>query len=86
MHMLSCILLFYANKVVVGSGSECTSKYVGEGVTYGVFLGIICIFLHTSDMLRQIMRTLGYVIMMLHHEMMSCGTSMMSCHDIVMMS
>ena len=39
-----CVLvleLFVKNiKVVEGSGSEGASKYVGEGVTYGVFLVI----------------------------------------------
>ena len=32
------------NKVVEGSGSEGTPKYVGEGVTYGVFLGVLIEF------------------------------------------
>ena len=30
--------LCFNNKAVVGSGSEVAPKYVGEGVTYGVFL------------------------------------------------
>ena len=41
---LLCVLileLFVTNiKAVEGSGSKGTSKYVGEGVTYGVFLVI----------------------------------------------
>ena len=38
--LLSCVIVFaFLNiKVVEGSGSKGTSKYVGEGVTYGVFL------------------------------------------------
>ena len=30
--------------MTVGSGSEGASKYMGEGVTYGVFLGTLVIF------------------------------------------
>ena len=39
--LLSCVSVFtflLNIKVVEGSGSEGASKYVGEGVTYGVFL------------------------------------------------
>ena len=32
-------IFMFVNKVVVGSGSKGTPKYVGEGVTYGVFFG-----------------------------------------------
>ena len=39
-----CIWIFVSNKVVEGSESECTPKYMGEGVTYGVFLGTLAIF------------------------------------------
>ena len=40
---------FYVNKVVEGSGSEGAPQYMGEGVTYGVFLGInhICSYVCT---------------------------------------
>ena len=40
--MFLCLLI----SMVVGSGSEGAPKYVGEGVTYGVFLGINHIFSH----------------------------------------
>ena len=55
---LSCVsvLEFLLNiKAVEGSGSEGTSKYVGEGVTYGVFLEILSIFRMCvpADMLHQ---------------------------------
>ena len=39
-------MFFYNNKAVVGSGSEGTPKYVGEGITYGAFLGYYSHFLH----------------------------------------
>ena len=45
-HVYLCFWIFTSNKVVEGSGSEGTSKYVGEGVAYGVFLGTLAIFLH----------------------------------------
>ena len=42
------VILHVFNKAVEGSGSMGTSKYVGEGVTYGVFyavfLGTLVIF------------------------------------------
>ena len=47
---LSCVSLFeflLNIKVVEGSGSEGTSKCVGEGVTYGVFLETLSVFLDT---------------------------------------
>ena len=43
-HVYLCIWIFVNNKVVEGSGSEGAPKYVGEGVTYGVFLGILVAF------------------------------------------
>ena len=52
--MYLCICLFN-NKVVEGSGSEGASKYMGEGVTYRVFLGILIAFLHmcvSADMVH----------------------------------
>ena len=60
-----CIWIFVINKVVEGSGSEGTPKYVGEGVTYGVFLGTLAIF-HTcmpADAPHQLALTSAYVIM-----------------------
>ena len=44
--MYLCIWIFVSNKVVEGSGSEGASKYMGEGMIYGVFLGTLAIF-HT---------------------------------------
>ena len=44
---LSCVSVFeflLNIKAVEGSGSEGTSKYVGEGVTYGVFLETLSVF------------------------------------------
>ena len=47
-------------KAVEGSGSEGTSKYVGEGVTYGVFM---VVFLHARTYqcahIRLLMRGVG---------------------------
>ena len=37
---------FVNNKAVEGSGSEGAPKYVGEDVTYEVFLGTLVVFLH----------------------------------------
>ena len=46
--MYFCIWNLVSNKAVEGSGSVGASKYVGEGVTYGVFyavfLGTLVIF------------------------------------------
>ena len=42
--MYLCIWIFVNNKAVEGSGSEGAPKYVGEGVTYGLFLGILVTF------------------------------------------
>ena len=46
--MYFCIRNLVGNKAVEGSGSVGASKYVGEGVTYGVFyavfLGTLVIF------------------------------------------
>ena len=57
-------------KAVEGSGSEGASKYVGEGVTYGVLLVNIftCVRLLTrtcqvTDAWRQEAHTATYVIM-----------------------
>ena len=36
-HVYLCIWIFVSNKVVEGSGNKGTPKYVGEGVTYGIF-------------------------------------------------
>ena len=79
----------FVNKVIVGSGSKGTPKYTGQGVTYWVFLGYYSQFFHMympTDVLYQDVHTLGYVIMMLHHEMISYGTLMTSSHDVVIMS
>ena len=87
MPSLSCIYCFYFNKVVVGSGSKGVPKYVGEGDIQGISL-VLFTFSHMcvpSDALHQNTRALSYVIMMLHHEMTSLVTSVMSCYDIVMM-
>ena len=44
-HVYLYIWIFVSNKAIEGSGSEGASKYVGEGVTYGVFLGtLVCFF------------------------------------------
>ena len=46
---LSCVSVFeflLNIKAVEGSGSEGASKYMGEGVTYRVFLGTLSIFSH----------------------------------------
>ena len=83
------VVFMFSNKVVVGSGSEGAPKCMGEGVTYGVFLGCYSQFftcMPPIDILRQNMHTLGYVVVMLHNEMMSFGTPMMSSHDVVMTS
>ena len=52
----------------------------------GHFWGINCIFrmCTPSDTLHQNMCALGYVVMMLQGEMMSHGTLVTSCHDVVM--
>ena len=53
------------NKAVEGSGSEGAPKYVGEGVTYGVFLGIQIAF-HTNmpaDAPCQQAHTVAYAVM-----------------------
>ena len=61
----TCIFGFFvSNKAVEGSGSKSTSKYVGEGVTYGIFLGtlaIICTCM-PADALHQVALTVAYVI------------------------
>ena len=45
MTVYSCIFaISINNKVVEGSGSKGTSKYMGEGVTYWVFLGVLIAF------------------------------------------
>ena len=52
-----CIWIFVSNKVVEGSGSEGTSKYMRVGVTYGVFLGTLATFfarVHLLTCLRQL--------------------------------
>ena len=57
-------LYFYNNKVVEGSGSEGTPKCVGEGVTYGVFLGIVTFCMCVpSDAPHQLALTFAYVVM-----------------------
>ena len=43
----TCVFGYFVNnKVVEGSGSEGAPKYMGEGVTYEVFLGTLVIFPH----------------------------------------
>ena len=45
MNVYSCIFaISINNKAVEGSGSKVTPKYVGEGVTYGVILGVLITF------------------------------------------
>ena len=66
---LSCVSVFgflLNIKAVEGSGSEGASKYMGEGVTYGVFLGTLSIFhMHVpTDTPCQWARTVAYVITM----------------------
>ena len=74
-------LCFDSNKVVVGSGSEGAPKYVGEGVTYGVFYGILNIFhmCMPPDMPPQVMHTLVCNTMTLCCVM----TSQTNTHDIM---
>ena len=43
MPVYSCIFAIN-NKVVEGSGGKGAPKYMGEGVTYGVFLGVLITF------------------------------------------
>ena len=64
---LSCVSVFeflLNIKVVEGSGSEGASKYMGEGVTYGVFLGTLSIFhMHTpTDVPHQLACTVAYFV------------------------
>ena len=67
-HAYSCIsTIVFINKSVEGSGSKGTPKYTGEGVTYGVFLGINRIFscvCAPSDVPHQVAHTLSYHVMM----------------------
>ena len=49
--------------MVEGSGGQGAPKYVGEGVTYGVFLVALHIGV-PSDASCQIAFTLAYVVMM----------------------
>ena len=79
----------FVNKVVEGSGSEGTPKYMGKGVTYGVFLGLLLVVFHMyelPDALHLDTHTLGYIIVMLCLGMSSYGTLMMSSHDVVLTS
>ena len=68
MHEINCVYpyiwIFVNNKVVEGSGSEGTSKYMGEGVTYGVFLGTLAVFCTCvpTDVLCQWALTAAYVV------------------------
>ena len=48
LYLISYVCISVCNKAVEGSGSKGTSKYVGEGVTYGVFLGTLAVFLHVG--------------------------------------
>ena len=57
--LLSCVSVFaflLNIKAVEGSGSEGTSKYVGEGVTYGVFLEKLSVFAHACLLMRHVSR------------------------------
>ena len=88
-HVIVFFIFMLVNKAVVGSGSEGTPKYAGKGVTYRVSLGLLLIIFHMyalPDALRPDAHTLGYIIAMLHHGMMSYGTLMTSSHDVVIMS
>ena len=56
-------------KAVEGSGSEGAPKYVGEGVTYGVFMVVFCacarLPMHAhqvTDVRRREARTIAYII------------------------
>ena len=46
-----CIWIFVSNKMVKVSESEGASKYVGEGVTYEVFLDTLAIFFTHAHLL-----------------------------------
>ena len=43
---LYLLFLLFNNKMVVGSGSKGTPKYMGESVTCGVFCSILKLFSH----------------------------------------
>ena len=60
--MYLCIWIFDNNKAVEGSGSEG----VGEGVTYGVFLGTLVVFrtCAPADAPHQLVLTVAYIVMM----------------------
>ena len=77
---------FYVNKVVEGSGSEDAPKYMGEGVTYRVFFGYESLFFMCVCHLTDHVRMHAPSVTLLHRKMMSHGTLMMSCHDVVMLS
>ena len=64
----SCVYLciFYNNKVVEGSGSEGAPKYVGEGVTYRVFLGILPRFLHARAFWHALHQLSAHVCLCCH--------------------
>ena len=68
------LFLCFINKVVVGSGSEGTPKYAGEGVTYRVFLGYYSHFFacvhHLTCHIRSrtpSVTTSWYYVMCSHH-------------------
>ena len=67
--MSDCVLWYFyniSNKEVEGSGSEGDPKYMGEGVTYRVFVGVLIAFSHTCvlyDVLSQVACTISYDVM-----------------------
>ena len=84
-----CIRVFIDNKVVEGSGSKGAPKYVGEGVTYRVFLGTIVVFFHMNvraDVPRQLVHTDAYTVAMKCRGMMSQRILMTSSLDMFMTS
>ena len=68
--MYLCIWIFVSNKAVEGSGSEGASKYMGEGVTYGVFLGTLAVFsVHVHLLMRHVSQRSQ--LLTCHHDIMS---------------